>query len=701
MSVRLVFLLFVFSLSGAVVADTVDPCYPEEWYAQQATFSNSWSHLPWKRIEQLLEERRILLEQISVLPQHKLERKYKRLGYHSLFVDAQTKAETIQLNVDVSFMTMLDSIALAPAFNPQSPHSEVYAFPKRFKIEVQAGAGTWVNREWQGDGGSLKWVEVVNWMAEDFPDPGPYPVFFSDIGLKINRVRVTVERGALESGVFALGELYLFSRIKGRMAANMAAWGDAAIQVSATESFSFPPMWELSYLNDGWVGFGVPLSEQRVESEDLMITFEADEAVEEPIQIVMDLGEQTRVGRIDLWPALPAGLAVPSFGFPGTVTVELAKDPDFSQPIVYRLSNASERIQHENLFSVICHASGNTRYVRISFEDLYLHEGRRILGLGEVSVYTHGVVSSVGSTLAAVGIPERYCDHLPRLVDGICLQRRILPETEWIKGLAMRRPLDRKLARVEQELARAREEWYVLRFRAMVLGSVVLLAGLAGVLLFHRIKLRRALQKVKQRITHDLHDEVGSCLGGIALIAGRIESGPARKEDLVDLSLLTREASASLREVVWVIDQETIHLSALVHKLLDRARLVLGEIELTTEVSEQFPHMLVPLPFKRHMTMFFKEVIHNCVRHSGATQAHVSIICQDNQFRLLVLDNGCGFDLAGEHEGWGLDSLRERARELSGQMTLRSEPGKGTSVELKVPLSAFQEEVGQFYRSSN
>ena len=206
------------------------------------------------------------------------------------------------------------------------------------------------------------------------------------------------------------------------------------------------------------------------------------------------------------------------------------------------------------------------------------------------------------------------------------------------------------------------------------------------------------------RITRDLHDEVGSSLGSISLTAEQLEkmaSDAEMKEELGDLSLMAREACVSLREVVWVIDQSTIHLPDLIKKLVERAERVLHGMELSVEIPPDCPNTEVALAFKRYLIMFFKEAVHNCVRHAHATQAWVGFSTDDQRLQVSVRDNGCGFDPEGESDGCGVDNMKERAKEMGGDLEIVSQPGKGTSIVLSVPLANLSKEPDNAYTTSN
>jgi len=99
--------------------------------------------------------------------------------------------------------------------------------------------------------------------------------------------------------------------------------------------------------------------------------------------------------------------------------------------------------------------------------------------------------------------------------------------------------------------------------------------------------------------------------------------------------------------------------------------------------------------------MLFKEMVNNCGRHAHATHVSMKISTDAQHLQIVLSDDGCGFDTTKASNGWGLKSMKERAQELGGKMELDSQPGKGTTVALKIPLSSLAAEPKSTYKTSN
>ncbi len=81
-----------------------------------------------------------------------------------------------------------------------------------------------------------------------------------------------------------------------------------------------------------------------------------------------------------------------------------------------------------------------------------------------------------------------------------------------------------------------------------------------------------------------------------------------------------------------------------------------------------------------------QQAVDNALKHARASSVHIEIAFRKKEVRLQIKDDGKGFDVRKARRGVGLIGMRERAQEIGGKFTLNSKPGKGTRVEVTVPL---------------
>jgi signal transduction histidine kinase len=227
-------------------------------------------------------------------------------------------------------------------------------------------------------------------------------------------------------------------------------------------------------------------------------------------------------------------------------------------------------------------------------------------------------------------------------------------------------------------------------------GLVVLYAG-------HRYRVRRLLEieRVRTRIATDLHDDLGASLSRMAILS-EVVKRQIREQDQQSVSLLNEIADSarnlvgSLRDIVWAIDARSATLSDVIVRLRQFASDVLDPkgIAWKLEASSRTRDLRVDPESRRHVLLFFKEAVHDVVRHAECTSVQLSIDSGDHQLVCEVRDDGRGFDAAaagGTPEsfgGRGLRNMRARAAQLGGDLEVGSVAGGGTRLRMVVPARA-------------
>jgi signal transduction histidine kinase/ligand-binding sensor domain-containing protein len=201
------------------------------------------------------------------------------------------------------------------------------------------------------------------------------------------------------------------------------------------------------------------------------------------------------------------------------------------------------------------------------------------------------------------------------------------------------------------------------------------------------------LEQVRKRIATDLHDDVGSSLTQISLLSEVVQQRLNGQETALSepLSLITRlsgELVDSMSDIVWAINPNKDHLSDLSQRMRHFASDVLTarQIELRFRAPEEEQDIKVGANVRRELFLIFKEGINNMVRHSGCSKAEVEFRADEERLRLVMSDNGKGFNLAQKSRGHGLLSMQERCKALGGELTIDSQPAGGTTISLMIPL---------------
>jgi signal transduction histidine kinase len=228
--------------------------------------------------------------------------------------------------------------------------------------------------------------------------------------------------------------------------------------------------------------------------------------------------------------------------------------------------------------------------------------------------------------------------------------------------------------------------WQTAWFRWVVAAAVILLFGAVYEI---RLAAERRVTRLRLRIARDLHDEVGSNLGSIALLSEVMPRTADRRasEEVSEIRRIAVQTIESLRDIVWLLDPAGDSAGELVTRMHESARNLLAGIPFDFQASGESNAPRLPLELRRNLFPAFKEILHNIARHAHASRVEISVSFAPNRFELLVSDNGVGFDESGVRGGNGLKNLRRRATELHGTIEIHSRSGEGTRVRLVAPLT--------------
>lgn len=230
--------------------------------------------------------------------------------------------------------------------------------------------------------------------------------------------------------------------------------------------------------------------------------------------------------------------------------------------------------------------------------------------------------------------------------------------------------------------------WRTWWFRTLVACMIV---GLAALAYNYRVSKLLEMERLRFRIASDLHDDIGSNLGSIALAADMVnEKLPPHafeSQQLSHVSRTAREMGDAIRDIVWFIRPENDNTEVFIAKMKEVAANLLGKIEYSFDVDLGDLDQRWNLEFRRNVFLIFKESLHNIVRHSGATRTDIDISVKDGILALTITDNGIGLDLDRVHPGNGLLNLKTRAKQLGGTLNIVSSLGAGAIVRLIVPVT--------------
>ena len=225
------------------------------------------------------------------------------------------------------------------------------------------------------------------------------------------------------------------------------------------------------------------------------------------------------------------------------------------------------------------------------------------------------------------------------------------------------------------------------------LALTVLLA--LGVYALYRYRLAQVLQlqQVRQKISKDLHDDIGATVSSISILASMTKareiSADRKEQFLQSIADNSRYVTEALSDIVWSINPRNDTLEHIFARLQRYASELFEarDIAYTMTLPDSGLHaQSLSMDTRQQLLLIFKEAVNNLIKYSGAAHAQVTFSVQGGKLIMRVSDDGKGFEPDAAHEGNGVHNMRKRAEELKGHLAIISKTGKGTTILLEVPL---------------
>lgn len=198
------------------------------------------------------------------------------------------------------------------------------------------------------------------------------------------------------------------------------------------------------------------------------------------------------------------------------------------------------------------------------------------------------------------------------------------------------------------------------------------------------------IEKMRGRISADLHDDLGSGLSRIKFLSETIKLNNREnvdlEKDLSKISVYADEMAEKIGEIVWALNNKNDKLRDLIAYIRSYTMEFLTNqgISCTAETPAVIPDIMIDGETRRNIFLSVKEVLVNIVKHAGADKVSLDIIIQGS-LQVIIHDNGAGIDLQNLRKfGNGLANISTRMRQSRGSATFTKQIG--TKVMLDVPL---------------
>ncbi len=202
---------------------------------------------------------------------------------------------------------------------------------------------------------------------------------------------------------------------------------------------------------------------------------------------------------------------------------------------------------------------------------------------------------------------------------------------------------------------------------------------------------QQALNQERNRLARDMHDDISSGLSAINLLANYIKNTPLSTDTHLEIKHIAEsstELNQRIREIIWSVSGDSDNVEGLVH-FLKRYVSEFGDMQhIDTQfiAPDNLPNLTLKNNVKRHLFLCVKEALNNAVKYAHCTLIDVAIDAKDNNFSLIISDNGIGFNVenALKQGGNGLKNIQERMREMGGEASFLDEKGSKVILTCKI-----------------
>jgi signal transduction histidine kinase len=242
--------------------------------------------------------------------------------------------------------------------------------------------------------------------------------------------------------------------------------------------------------------------------------------------------------------------------------------------------------------------------------------------------------------------------------------------------------------------------------RILIFAIVFTLSAVILLLLSFTISRRRQLQykkellekefKVKEdallQISRDLHDDIGSSLSGINMLSQLAQqqltqaNAEGANELLQKINIYIGEVIEKVSDMAWLLKPNQESLSLLIKKIKTFGLTAAASKNIQLHFDDSFEMAGKELSIQQRKAIYLisKEAINNAAKYAECKNIYYKISLAGNTMKLLIKDDGKGFNLTEAGEGNGLKNMQVRAAEIKAVIKINSAPGKGTTIEMEL-----------------
>lgn len=232
--------------------------------------------------------------------------------------------------------------------------------------------------------------------------------------------------------------------------------------------------------------------------------------------------------------------------------------------------------------------------------------------------------------------------------------------------------------------------WTAGHVIGLAIGTLALvLVALGSYVLIERWRLQAVLEE-RERLAHEMHDTLAQSFAGIGFQLEAIRDEVAERPELLPQIDLAREmvhnSHEEARRSIAAMRPDHLEAVGLAGALREAAERMVAGGSIAVSVNSSGSERMIPLRISDTLLRIGHEAVANAVRHAHPAHIDIALRYSSAGVDLEVVDDGAGFPIAEDSEGFGIRGMRKRAESIGARFSLRTAPGEGTTVEVAAPL---------------
>ncbi len=220
---------------------------------------------------------------------------------------------------------------------------------------------------------------------------------------------------------------------------------------------------------------------------------------------------------------------------------------------------------------------------------------------------------------------------------------------------------------------------------------ILVISGTIYILFQYRLRQKLKAYELRNTISRDLHDEVGSTLSSIGFLSSMalndVDNNNVKiHSTLNSISESSHKMLDAMNDIIWNIQPENDTLENIIARMLSFASELLEarKISLHFKIADDLKHLHLGVAVRHDFFVIYKEAVNNLAKYSEASEAHINLEFHHPCLMLTIRDNGKGFDPEKIKSGNGLKNMESRAKKIGAVYHLHTVAGEGTTITLQV-----------------